>query len=226
MFQSDPSGRFIVSAAEAAGSLDATCNGIAVFSTVDWSIVGGSNITPMSVGILKNGREIIVGSADGGVTLVDVRGIQPDLHVQAYEEVKFGNTAVVGVAGSPDGRYFLAAAHIGIINGAYVDDPDAMEWSKKLLPIRILRASDGQCVASFIPPFEVERIAWDPKGRYVVFADFEHHLVIWRPFSPRLSYSEIESPSNGFAIAISPDGNSIAATTDSGVIVLNLNDHI
>jgi WD40 repeat protein len=226
IYTSDPKGRYIVSVSQAAREASVTCNGVVVYSTLDWSIVGGLRVKtdPGAVGTFENGRVIIFDSGDGDVTLFDAACIHPPVTFQAYERVKFGTRDVLAVAGSPDGRFFLASAGGGLINGPYVNDPTAIEWGQEPSPLRIFRADNGQLVASFDPPFEIQKARWDPKGRYVAFVDYSQHLFIWRPFASRLGYARFHLPTNGLGLAISPDGNSIATTTDTGVIVLALDD--
>ena len=89
-------------------------------------------------------------------------------------------------------------------------------------PVRIFRTEGGQLVASFPMTNEAEQAVWDPRGRYVAFVDNKRDLIIWRPFAATLSYEKITLPSDGYALAISPDGSAIAATTETGVIVFDV----
>ena len=62
---------------------------------------------------------------------------------------------------------------------------------------------------------------WDPKGRYVAFVDNDRGLFFWVPWKG-LSYKKINLPTRTLALSISPDGDRIAVTTDSGARVYSV----
>jgi YD repeat-containing protein len=195
-----------------------------VYNTRDWSILTAYDVEePVNViNLDQDGKVILFGLGNGNITSVTATGPQRRKTYNVYPQSKYGQVDVVAVAGSPDGKFLLAGGSAGYMTIEDASRETAADRQIQKIPVRVIRADDGQVVASFNELSEVEQAEWDPKGRYVALVDYARHLCIWTPILPKQGYACIILPGVGFTLSISPDGGQIAAIADQDVLIFNI----
>ena len=165
---------------------------------------------------MNSGRLVILDSLSGA-TITEIR---------AYEDSKYGVVSLGVIAGSPTGDLILTGVSSGALNGGeYYNTREQRAWDNAMSSteaVRVFRVKDGARVASFpAARGPIRQAKWDPKGRYVAFVDNDRGLFFWVPWKG-LSYKKINLPTRTLALSISPDGDRIAVTTDSGARVYSV----
>jgi WD40 repeat protein len=202
---------------------------IAIYDIRSWKLLRTAAV-PYSVSSLclfARGRLIGLGTINSGRLLVlDTRSGATMSEIRAYEASKYGAVSLGAIAGSPSGDLILTGVSSGILyGGEYYNTPEQRAWDKAMFSseaVRMFRVKDGTRIASF--PYAhgpIRRAAWDPGGRYVAFVDNDRGLFLWAPWNG-VGYRKIELPTSSLALAVSPDGDRIAVTTDSGVRVFSI----
>ncbi len=145
-----------------------------------------------------DGRRAVVASGDRSVRYFDVEG-RRDL------KRLVGHTASVwAVALSPDGK--LAAS--GAMDGT------ARAWN----------LTTGLATGSFTDHTSlVSAVAFTPNGKWVVSGDFEGTVVYWKAAGGQEGW-RVEKLGLITALAVDPQGEFVAVTTDTALVLLDLKD--
>lgn len=213
-------------AIQTSGSADAPgATNVAMYNTTNWQIFHGYYVDegPTALSAFYNGSHIAVGSGSGVVTLLDASNVGDTRQFRAYEKSNFGEISIGAIAGSPDGSLVFVGANGGALTGPEAGTEQAANWSNSAVIAQVLRSSDGRRVGAFSPAVRsIWQAAWDPKGRFVAFVDDAGNLFLWRPMTSMLSYAKIKLPDKGFALAISPQGDRLAATAGTSILILRV----
>jgi WD40 repeat protein len=190
---------------------------VAVANTRDWKFDLRYRVPKglTSFGFGANSQDIFFGTTDGVVSKIDTTSAGPARDLYSAAETMSSDPEISAIAGSPDGDLIFVGGQ------ARWDQPT---W------IRVIRVSDGARLATFSRArVKVNQVAWDPQGRYVAFLDGGNNIFLWRPLVSPLSYGRIimpGPPGEGMGcMAVAPDGNHIAASTNDGVIIFKVGNH-
>lgn len=202
---------------------------IAIYDTRSWRLLRTVAVpfALSSLCVFGDGRLLGLGSVSSGQMLViDPFSGTTISDIRAYEESKYGHVSLGAIAGSPTGDLILTGVSSWVLNGGeYFNTPEQRAWDSSMSSteaVRLFRVKDGARLASF--PYArgpIRQASWDPRGRYVAFVDSERGLFLWSALQ-RDGYKKVELPSKTLALSVSPDGDRIAVTTDSGVLVYSV----
>jgi hypothetical protein len=119
------------------------------------------------------------------------------------------------IAISPAGDLLL----VGSIQGQWNQESKTFGFS---IPSRILRVSYGKQMA-VRDKYTMRRAVWDPKGRYVAFTDGGNSFfILQHPVGGSSGSMEITFPSSITYLAVTSDGNSLAAGQDEAITVFDI----
>ena len=202
---------------------------IAIYDSRSWQLLRTTAV-PYSVSSLclfAHGRLLGLGTVNSGrLVILDSLSGATITEIRAYEDSKYGVVSLGVIAGSPTGDLILTGVSSGALNGGeYYNTREQRAWDNAMSSteaVRVFRVKDGARVASFpAARGPIRQAKWDPKGRYVAFVDNDRGLFFWVPWKG-LSYKKINLPTRTLALSISPDGDRIAVTTDSGARVYSV----
>jgi WD40 repeat protein len=198
-----------------------------VYDTRSWKMLHTDQITSgiSSISIFAEGRMLGLGATKGGT--VEVRdAVSGEIinTIAAYGESEYGSFAITALAGSPSGDLIMTGVGLVVLRGQSGSSPEQLQWAKTLGSdgaVRAYRVHDGAPAGFFSgATAPIREAAWDPKGRFVAFVDSAHGLFLWNPSNG--SVTHVELPSSGLSLALSPDGDRIAVSTDHGVRVFSV----
>jgi WD40 repeat protein len=204
-------------------------NNVTVYETASWQVVHTTALLQgaPSLCVFANGRLIGAGSVAGGhVSILDTKTGVIVEDFPAYEESKYGSSLLGAIAGSPAGDLIMVGATSTVLNGGeYWGTPEQRAWAEardSTEAVRLFRVKDGSRIATFsAAKGPIRQAMWDPKGRFVAFVDNQRGLFLWAPWVGP-DYKKIDLPSKTLSLAISPNGDRIAVTTDHGVRVYSI----
>lgn len=198
---------------------------VIVYDTRSWRVLQTAKFVPgvTSLSVFGEGRLLGLGSISGGhIGVLDFRTGVVVHQIPAYEESKYGSFTLGAIAGSPGGDLIFAGVGSMLLKGEYRDSPDQRKWADSLDSVRLLRVKDGSRVAALSSArVPIRQAVWDPKGRYVAFIDSAQGLFLWAPWR-NLDCKKVDLPSPTLSVAVAPDGNEIAVTTNRGVRVYSI----
>lgn len=147
--------------------------------------------------------------------------------IRAYERSKYGAVSLGVIAGSPSGDLILTGVSSGMLNGGeYHNTPEQRAWDNSMSSTeaaRMFRVKDGAWIASFAAARgPIRQAKWDPRGRYVAFVDNHGGLFFWAPLWKNHSYQRVDLRTRTLTLSISPDGDRVAVTTDTGARVYTI----
>lgn len=165
----------------------------------------------MSVAFSPDGSTLAAGGRRGFLYVWDVRSGRRLRAVKSHQE------SVNGVAFSPDGQLLASACGVAFATTGSdsPDDTTVKFWDVKTGQlIRTLTGHTGRGVSS---------IAFGPGGRVLVSGGEDGMLIIWNVATGR---AVRKVPVSGRAygdvhVAYSPDGKTIAAEVNDGIILLD-----
>jgi WD40 repeat protein len=202
---------------------------VILYDTRSWRVLHTSKFPDgiSSLCVFAAGRLLGLGSMRAAhIAVLDTSSGATITDIQAYEESKYGTASLGAIAGSPTGDLIMVGIGSALLQGQYIGTPEQRAWDETINTtdaVRILRVQDGVRIASFpAAKAPIRQAMWDPKGRYVAFVDNQRGLFLWAPWAGS-GYQKIDLPTKTLSLAIAPDGERIAVTTDSGVRVYSLN---
>jgi hypothetical protein len=177
----------------------------------------------LSLCFFPDGQQLAIGKNGAHFSIVDYTTGQT-MHEYLAEEKPDINDNISAIAVSPRGDLILTGLNRLTAEGSEL--PATKEWQSSSHPIvSIWHASDGKQIASFTDPNEeVWHVAWDPKGRFVAFTESDS-LILWQPEATSINFTRIRISQLGNALAISPDGKSLAVTSGTDVFVYTIEDN-
>jgi hypothetical protein len=228
-FVPTPDHALLAAATRSGGSWKNFRKNVIVYDTGSWQVVHTAALLQgaPSLCVLANGRLIGAGSVGGGrASILDTKTGAIVADFQAYEESKYGSSLLGAIAGSPAGDLILIGVSSTVLNGGeYWGTPEQRAWADardSTDAVRLFRVKDGTRVATFsAAKAPIRQAMWDPKGRFVAFVDNQRGLFMWAPWLGP-DYKNIDLPTKTLSLAISPDGDRIAVTTDRGVRVYSI----
>jgi hypothetical protein len=122
------------------------------------------------------------------------------------------------ISGWPNAIAFNAAGDL--IAADMADDSNLPAVTSAL---RIYRVTDGKMVASHKA---VDHPEWDPKGRFIAFSIDWNHIGLWNFHMPTAADTTIEVPPFTGPLAVSPDGNCLAAATGDVIALFRIGDEV
>ena len=201
---------------------------VITYDTTDWHQLQKLKLHGQALNSLAfspDGKQLAIGTLEGKVVIIDPISGGQIKDIQVYE-TKYGAEYIQSISISPDGKYLLVADGGGALFGtaAFKNGsikPEALTWQDSIIPILVLRASDGKQVASFKKTSTLIRQAvWDPKGRFVALIDQKSRLFLWELATN--VYKEIDLPPYAYSVAITQDGKLLAATNGHGASVFTI----
>jgi WD40 repeat protein len=196
---------------------------VVVYDTRSWRLVQSMKVLPgvSSLCVFGGGRLIGLGTIIGGrIIVMELATGLTVKQIQAYEESPYGNVQLGAVAGSPAGDLVMTGAGLVTETGQPASK-DQKAWVASIEPAQVFRIQDGTRIASIYGArAPIRQAQWDPKGRYVAFVDSGDGLFLWAP-STR-SVERVDVPGASLSLAIAPDGDRIAVTTNKGVSVYSV----
>jgi WD40 repeat protein len=204
---------------------------VSIYETGSWRVLHTAALSQgaSSLCVFADGQLIGAGSVAGGrVSIIDAKTGVIVEDFQAYKESKYGSSALGAIAGSPAGDLIMVGVSSTVLNGGeYLGTPEQRAWGEakdSTEAVQLFRVKDGTRVSTFsAAKGPIRQAMWDPKGRFVAFVDNQRGLFLWAPWISS-DYKKIHLPTRTLALAISPNGDRIAATTDHGVSVYSIND--
>jgi len=194
-----------------------------VYETARWSPLFTKNVPQgiSSLCIFGVGEKIAVGTlVSGSLLVMDARSGAITNDIEVFKESPFG-TSSLSIACSPDGTSVFAGVRAAVLNGA----PSSQQrtWLDSLPVAQVFNVKSATQVAQLSgAQAPIRQAQWDPKNRFVAFVDNAAGLFLWSPW-PDGESKRINLPSASLSLAISPDGQRIAVTTDHGVRVYSIN---
>jgi WD40 repeat protein len=228
-FMTTPDHALLAAATRTGGSWKNFRKNVTVYETGSWQALHTAALLQgaPSLCIFANGRLIGVGSVGGGrASILDIKTGVVVEDFQAYEESKYGSSLLGAIAGSPAGDLIMVGVSSTVLNGGqYWGTPEQREWAEvrdSTDAVRLFRVKDGTRMSTFsAAKGPIRQAMWDPKGRFVAFVDNQRGLFLWAPWVGP-DYKKIDLPTETLSLAISPDGDRIAVTTDHGVRVYSI----
>jgi WD40 repeat protein len=230
-FMTTPDHTLLVAATRAGGSWKHFQKNVTVYDAGSWQVLNTAALLQgvPSLCVFGDGKLIGAGSVVGGrVSILDIKTGVIVRDFQAYEESKYGSSLLGAIAGSPAGDLIMVGVSSTILNGGeYLGTPEQRAWGEareSTEAVRLFRVKDGARVSTFsVAKGPIRQAMWDPKGRFVAFADNQRGLFLWAPWGGP-GYKKIVLPTKTLSLAISPNGDRIAATTNHGVRVYSINE--
>lgn len=228
-FMTTPDQTLLAAATRTGRSWKSFKSNVTVYETASWQVVHTTSLLQgaPSLCVFANGRLIATGSVTGGqVSIVDTKTGAIVQQFQAYEESKYGSSLLGAVAGSPAGDLIVVGVSSTVLHGGeYFGTAEQNAWGEardSTEAVRLFRVKDGTRIATFsAAKGPIRQAMWDPKGRFVAFVDNQKGLFLWAPWGSS-GYKKIDLPTKSLSLAISPNGDRIAATTDYGVRVYSI----
>jgi WD40 repeat protein len=202
---------------------------LSIYETGSWRVLHTVALPrgAPSLCVFADGQLIGAGSVAGGrVSIIDMKTGVIVEDFQAYEDSKYGSSSLGAIAGSPAGDLIMVGVTSTVLlGGEYRGTQEQRAWSEardSTEAIRLFRVQDGTRISTFsAAKGPIRQAMWDPKGRFVAFVDNQRGLFLWAPWAGS-DYKRIELPTKSLSLAISPNGDRIAATTDHGVRVYSI----
>ena len=174
---------------------------VSLFRTNDWvrsAVLGAVPGAETGVGAvsLSADARLLLAVTREGITLIDTSSGQVRRTINLTQPV-------VGMALSPDGSMAAIAGDTAV---------------------RVVRLADGIELAAYVATARISGgVTWDPKQRYVAFADEAGTLHFWRPFQAggQETRFQIRSPAGG--IAFSPSGDRVAVGNGKAISFFEVN---
>ena len=228
-FMMTPDHALLAAATRTAGGWKNFRDNLIIYETGSWQVIHTAALLhgAPSLCVFANGRFIGTGSVSGGrVSIVETRTGEIVKDFQAYEESKYGSSLLGAIAGSPAGDLLMVGVTSTVLyGGEYLGTPEQRAWAEardSTEAVRLFRVKDGAQVSTFsAAKGPIRQAMWDPKGRFVAFVDNHAGLFLWAPWAGS-DYKKVDLPTKTLSLAISPDGNRIAVTTDRGVSVYSV----
>jgi WD40 repeat protein len=228
-FMATPDQTLLATATRAGDSWKNFRKNVTIYESGSWQVLHTAALLKgvPSLCVFADGRLIGAGSvAAGRVSILDTKtGIIVE-DFQAYEESKYGSSLLGAIAGSPAGDLIMVGIGSTVLHGGeYSGTPEQRAWSEardSTDAVRLFRVKDGTRISTFsAAKGPIRQAMWDPKGRFVAFMDNQRGLFLWAPWAGP-DYKKIDLPTKTLSLAISPNGDRIAVTTDHGVRVYSI----
>lgn len=199
-----------------------TIPNVAIYRTDDWQLLHTINFPGIvwAVSMCADGQSAVLGASDGQGALVNLTTGEISNTFRPFHGSILDSAGVNAVACSPHGEFIFGGVQSPKSTPPV---PSTLEIGNKSAgPATVMRVSDGATVASIYDVrTPIQQAVWDPKGRYVAFID-DRRLVVWQPLATSTGYERIDLGGPTFSLAVSPDGEHIAATTGSGVRIFSI----
>lgn len=169
-----------------------------------WTWTGKSAVTGLAV--RPGGKEVAVGTADGGLTVLDVSGAAPKERSARTAHV----AGVAGAAYSPDGSRLATAGGDGVLRVWTVGDDG--------VPVPLAQF-DGQAKANTPAGMApLAAVAFAPDGRLVASAGADGVVRVW-DVPTRAEVRGLRGhPDWATAVAFAPGGQRLAASGADGTV--------
>jgi WD40 repeat protein len=204
-------------------------NNLIVYDTQSWVARHTDQISSgvSSLCIFADGRLLGLGlSSTGRIEILDAVSGTISNEFPAYGVSKYGTFALTAVAGSPAGDLIMTGVGLVVTGGEFRSSAEQLSWAKSMSStdaVRMFRVKDGKLIASFTgATAPIRQAMWDPRGRYVAFVDSAHNLFLWAPWKGDM-FKKVDLRSPTLSVAVSPDGDQIAVSTDQGVRIFSIN---
>lgn len=178
---------------------------VAVYDTTTWHRIRTvrARFEVTSLVFFHDGVRLAIGTRSGKIAIYDFAAGRFVKFIPAYDD-SFSDIAIRSMVVNPTDELLLIKATTANAAHAHI-----------AAPVQVRRVSDGQRTTSFDPgSLDIDTMVWDPKGRYVAFAENdEDKLILWR-LSENSDYMEISFSGAITSLVIAPDGNSLAVTAN------------
>lgn len=197
-------------------------NTITIYNTASWSPlkkidVRSSAESFSSIAFFPDGKHLAI-LAGTEILIEDIATGSVTQRIPLYDNTLSDLRHSMAI--SPAGDQILVSSSV-MSNKPLISSSEWERFEKSIKHIQIMRVSDGQEISSFNDEDVdyVDAVAWDPKGRYVAFSS-GLWLYLWQPTSGGLMKITLENQPG--AIAITPDGHSLAVASYKKVLIYDI----